>query len=204
MAVIIGLAIGLAIATLIHFFFFRTIQRALLQCAPQNQKMVPINAFLGLIPVFNYYWNFRVVNAVADSLAAEYQMRGMHRTEERPGAQVGMAFAILYCGGLIQYAGIPVIGQLCGLAGFICWIVYWVRIARFKRELEDHRYQFGQGNVNVYPFPNQFPGQQQYSNQGQNPYVNQQQNPYFNQPQNPNNNPAQNPNEPWNPGPPNQ
>lgn len=214
MGVIVGVLIVLAIATLINVFFFMNLQNTLKQCAPHNQRMRPGQVWLGLIPFFNYYWNFKVVAAVADSLASEYQQRNLQRTEERPGYQVGMAYCVLYCCALIQYTGIPALGQLAGLAGFICWIVYWVRTARFKRELEAHQFQFGQGNPNIYSFPHQFPGQpqqqpfrneynsqanmQQYSNQPpyhgeNNPYMSQQnQNP---PPQNPWANPS-NPNPP--------
>ena len=31
---------------------------------------------------------------------------------------------------------IPLLGILAGLAGIVCWIVYWVRIAEFSRRLE--------------------------------------------------------------------
>jgi hypothetical protein len=182
-AVLIGAAIGIVIAV----FYYLTLQNTLKQCAPQNQQIPPAQVWLGFIPIFNYYWHFKIAQAMSDSLAAEYRMRGMQPSEERPGYQVGMAYAILNCVGLLSWVGVPVIPQLAGLAGFICWIVYWVRMARYKRELEQHQFQFGMGNPNVYQFPNQFPGQQQQYNQGQNPYINQQQFP--NQP-------------PQNPGPP--
>lgn len=158
-AFLIALTIGLAIATVINVFFFLTVQNALKQCAPQNRRLSPGMVWLGLIPVFSYFWYFRIVTGVADSLAAEYQWRNLMRTEERPGYNVGMAFGILGLCGMIQYTGIPVIGQLCGLAAFVCWIVYWVRIGKYKRELEQHQFQFGMGNPNVYPFPNPFPHQ---------------------------------------------
>lgn len=191
-AFLIGLLIGLAIATVIAIFFLLTMQNALKQCAPHNQRMQPSQVWLGLIPIFSYFWMFKIIAGVADSLAAEYRQRGIPLTEERPGYQVGNSYAILTLCGLVQYTGIPVIGQLCGLAGFICWIVYWVRIAKYKRTLVEHQFQFGQGNPNLYQFPNQFPGQPNHYGQ-QNPYMNQQQqNPYMNQQQNnPNQQPPQ-------------
>ena len=192
-AVLIGAMIGLAIGLVLTIFYFLNLQNALKQCAPHNRQITPGQVWLGLIPFFNYFWNFRIATALADSLAAEYRMRGMIPGEERPGYQVGMAYAILTCCGVLQWVGVPVLPQLAALAGFICWIVYWVRIARYKRELEQHTFQFGMGNPNTYQFPNQFPGQPQH-NQGPNPYMN--------QPPNPNQPPS--PNQPWNPGPPNQ
>lgn len=190
-AVIIGVLIGALIGLTIAIFYFLNLQNALKQCAPQNQRMAPGLVWLSLIPFFNLFWNFKVVSAVADSLAAELQMRGLPRNEERPGYQVGMAHCILSICAYIQYLGIPVIGQLCGLAGFICWIVYWVKIAGYKKKLMEHQ-QFAFGNPNPYPFPNAPVNPNQYSNQPQSPYSNQPPSPYS--PQQPNQN--QFPNQP--------
>lgn len=153
--VVIAAAIGLTIA----IFYFLNLQNTLKQCAPQNRKMEPAMVWLALIPLFNYYWHFRIAADIADSLAAEYRMRGLPLTEERPGYNVGMAYAILSCCGILSWVGVPVLPQLAGLAAFICWIIYWVRMAGYKRELSQHQFQFGQQNPNVYQFPNQFPNQ---------------------------------------------
>lgn len=143
------------IVLIIGIFFLLTLQNTLKQCAPNNQFMPPGQVWLSLIPLFSYYWNFKVITAVADSLAAEFHTRGMQRENQRPGYQVGMAYCVLGVCSLLQYSGIPVIGQLCGLAGLICWITYWVKIAGYKRLLEQHSFQLGQGNPNVNHFPNQ-------------------------------------------------
>ncbi len=197
-ALLIGLAIGIVIA----IFYFLNLQNTLKQCAPQNQQMAPGMVWLGLIPFFNYYWNFRIASAMADSLAAEYRMRGLNPSEERPGYQLGMAYAILTCCGVLQWIGIPILPQLAGLAGFVCWIVYWVRMSKYKNELMQHQFQFGMGNPNMNQFPNQFPGQPQPYQGQANPYMNQQQNPnqqnpYMNQQGPPTSPPP--PQNPWSP-----
>ena len=33
---------------------------------------------------------------------------------------------------------IPILGIIACIAGFICWIVYWVKIAGYSRELLMH------------------------------------------------------------------
>lgn len=170
-AFFIGLAIGLAITAFISIFFLLTIQNALKQCAVQNQKMRPGQVWLGLIPLFSYYWIFRIVIDVSESLQAEYNMRNLPRNEEQPGYQIGMAYAGLTVASLLRIV-IPIIGQLAGLGAFICWIIYWVRISKYKKELEAHQYQFqfGANNPNPYPFPNQFPGQPPQQNQNYPPH----------------------------------
>jgi hypothetical protein len=71
-----------------------------------------------------------------------------------------MAYAVLTLCGLIQFTGIPLIGLLVALAAFVCWIIYWVRIAKYSSELKQHT-QFAFGHPNPFPFANQFPGQSQ-------------------------------------------
>lgn len=166
---LIALFIGLAIGITIMVFYLLNLQNALKQCAPQNRTMEPNMVWMCFIPLFNYYWNFRIASDISNSLAAEYRARGLQLSEERPGYQVGMAYAILNCCGILSWVGVPVIPQLCGLAGFVCWIIYWVRIAKFKNELKQNT-QFAFGNPNPYPFPNQFPGQPNQPNHPQQPY----------------------------------
>jgi hypothetical protein len=48
-----------------------------------------------------------------------------------PIVQLGLAMCILAATGLI-----PLIGILTGLAGLVCWIVYWVKISGYSRLLE--------------------------------------------------------------------
>lgn len=182
-AVIIGVVIGMIIGLTIMIFYLLNLQNALKQCAPQNQKMPPGQVWLALIPLFGTVWHFIMVARIADSLAAELQMRGVPPNEERPGYKVGMAYCILSACTYIQYLGIPGIGQLCGLAGFVCWIVYWVKIAGYKKQLMEHQ-QFAFGNPNPYPFPNAPVNPNQYANQPPSPYSNQPPNPYYNQPPN--------------------
>jgi hypothetical protein len=191
--VIIGVVVGLAIGLTILILYLLNLQNALKQVAPQNRTMEPGMVWLAIIPFFNYYWNFRIARDISNSLAAEYRMRGLPLTEERPGYQIGMAYAILTCCGILSWFGIPVLPELCGLAGFICWIIYWVRIAKYKNELKLNA-PFAIGNPNPYPFPNQFPGQPPQPANYQQP-SNYQQPPNFPPPP-PDQNPFNNPNQP--------
>lgn len=156
---LVALLIGLVIGLVIFIFYALTLSGALKQCSPQNQRMSPGQVWLLIIPVFGQIWHFFVVSRIAESLAAEFKSRHLPVEEEKPGYNVGIAYCILSVSSYIQYLGIPVVGQLASLAGFVCWIIYWVRINRYKKRLEEHRFQFGQGNP--YPFPPQFPGSSQ-------------------------------------------
>jgi hypothetical protein len=129
---------------LIPMMFFLIAQRDLLKAIePDNRTIQPNEVWLQLIPVFNLYWQFVVVDRIADSIRNELVERHpvsfgatsnsafpIH-TDERPTHDLGRAYCIL---GLIGVLGFFTFFLLCfaGLAATICWIVYWVKIAEYK------------------------------------------------------------------------
>jgi hypothetical protein len=61
-------------------------------------------------------------------------MRNINVGEERPGIGIGLAYCILYCCCII-----PFLGFLTAIGGFICWIIYWVKIGDFRMKLQQTR-----------------------------------------------------------------
>ena len=96
----------------------------------KNRIIEPGQVWLNLIPLFNIVWQFIMINRIADSLKAEFTERNISIKEDRPGAQIGVAYCILNLCGVI-----PVLGGLASLAGLVCWIVYWVKISNYKNQL---------------------------------------------------------------------
>lgn len=121
----IGGLIGLVIYVLYLLTLFGTLQAV----APQNRRMEPGLVFLMLIPLFNLFWNFWVVIKLRDSLQAEFTARSLQG--DGFGYGVGLAMSILYICGII-----PLLGLLALLAALICWIIYWVKMAGYKRQLK--------------------------------------------------------------------
>lgn len=113
----------------IKIFYILTLQKAFGRCAPQNQAMAPGLAWLMLIPVFSLVWHFFVVLNLAKSLGQEFRARGMTEDPD-PGKTIGLAMCIC-----ASCAVIPYIGILPGLAAFILWIIYWVKMAEYSRKL---------------------------------------------------------------------
>jgi len=126
-AVLIGLAIGLTILIL----YLLTLQNTLKEVSPENQKMPPAQVWLALIPLFGLVWMFIIVTKMADSLQAEFAKRNMQNEEARPGYSLGLTYCILNCCGII-----PFIGALASLGGFVCWIIYWVKMSGYKKKLQ--------------------------------------------------------------------
>ncbi len=129
---------------LIPMIFFLIAQQDLLRTIkPENRTIQPNEVWLQLIPVFNLYWQFVVVDKIADSIRNELVDRHPVSfgatsdsafpiyTDERPTHDLGRAYCIL---GLIGVLGFFTFFLLscAGIAATICWIIYWVRIAEYK------------------------------------------------------------------------
>lgn len=199
-----ALVVLILIAIAVNIPYLLTLQRALQATSPENRRMNPGQVWLLFIPLFNLFWRFQVVSAIADSFEAEARKRGLPLPDPRPTYRTGMPYAVLYLlGTILGYIPfISIIGNLCGLAGLIVWIIYWIKVAEFKNNLNnqmvippyDPNYymQNQQGAAQQYYNQQQYGTQQPYYNQQQ--QYGQQQNP----PQNPNNTnqwaPPQNPN----------
>ena len=53
----------------------------------------------------------------------------------RPTYEIGIAYCVLFCCGVI-----PLIGTFATIAGLVCWIIYWVRLAEYKNKVTRRDY----------------------------------------------------------------
>ena len=113
-----------------RIFYCLTLQNTLNEVSPENRRMSPGQVWLILIPIFGLIWQFLMVGWIADSLAAEFRSRNIQVDEQRPGYNVGLTYCILFACSYVPY-----LGGLAGLAGLVCWIIYWVKIANYKSQL---------------------------------------------------------------------
>jgi hypothetical protein len=125
--VVLVLLVALLLPTV---FFLRSLQIVLKRCAVESRTLSPGKVWLLLIPVFNLIWQFIVVNSVSDSLRNEFMRRGLSSVEPAPGKGLGMAMCVC-----ILCSIIPILGVFAGIAGFICWILFWVKINEYSRRL---------------------------------------------------------------------
>jgi hypothetical protein len=124
----------LAILFLPAVFYLLTLKRTLEACSPENRKTEPNLVWLSLIPLFGIVWQFILVDKIALSLQAEFQSRNIRVDEARPGYTIGMVYCALFCSTII-----PILGMFTGIAGFVCWIVYWSKINGYKGQLDRTR-----------------------------------------------------------------
>lgn len=108
-------------------FFFISLQKALEAVSAQNRMMPPGQVWLSLIPVFNFFWMFFVVNKIATSFQLECYRLNIPTKELKPPHAIGNAKNIVR---LCTF--IPVIGILATFGFFICWILYWVKVNEYK------------------------------------------------------------------------
>jgi len=112
-----------------YIFYLISLQKALQTVSPENRKMQPGLVWLLLIPVFNWVWMFFVAEAISTSFKREFNKYGVLEVE-RPTYDLGLTLAILQCCFII-----PVLGGFAGLACFVIWIIYWVKVSQKKNEL---------------------------------------------------------------------
>jgi len=109
-----------------------SLQKALERCAPESRTMPQGQVWLLLVPLFNFVWHFVVVIRIARSLRSEFLRRQLPLTEAKPGMVLGLATCVL-----VPAAFTPRVGGICALAGLVCWIVYWVRITGYSRQIAE-------------------------------------------------------------------
>jgi hypothetical protein len=139
-------------------FYLLTLHRALEKCSPQTRAMTPGLVWLELIPLFGLVWQFIVAISLGKSLGNEYRARGLE-APSRPTQSLGLAMAAAYTasalcivflwgsllsgfgGEDVPYDVTPLLAPLggvagaLGLAGFVLWIVYWVKVHQYSSRL---------------------------------------------------------------------
>lgn len=94
--------------------------------------MSPGKVCLLVVPLFNLFWHFFVVNGIAKSLANEFPIRNIQIPDPAPGKTLGLVMCVLSVVSII-----PVIGVFMGIAGLLCWIIYWIQVGRYSRRLRN-------------------------------------------------------------------
>ena len=119
----------LGIVMIPGIFYLLTLQKTLERCSPECRTTTPGSVWFMLIPFYNIVWQFLLVARISESLHNEFNKRNMNE-EPEPGKSLGITFCILNVCGII-----PIIGVLAGIGGFVCWIIYWVKISGYSNKL---------------------------------------------------------------------
>jgi hypothetical protein len=130
--VLIGVVcVFLAIALAVGICFLLSMSKALSRCKPRNRTMEPGMVWLNLVPCLNIVWQFLTVIRVSDSLKNEFYDRGW---DDRGDFGKGMGIAAL-CLNIAGSLPIPILQLVLALASLVCFIMYWVKVAGYSKEL---------------------------------------------------------------------
>jgi hypothetical protein len=129
--VVCSVAVALLALLIPTIIYLAALQKALQRCAPESRTMPPGQVWLMLIPLFNVVWEFFVVLRMASSLRNEFLRRQLPLADPEPGKTLGIAMCVL-----IATSWIPVVGMFTGPASLVCWILYWIKIAGYSRQIE--------------------------------------------------------------------
>lgn len=119
---------------------------------PDKRTIQPGLVWLQLIPAVGQLWQFIVVTRVASSIRNQWQaadedsILGIDadavdgNADGKPTLGMGITYCILnviiILFNLFSSHAEPTVGGLIGLASVVCWIVYWVQLAGWKRKLK--------------------------------------------------------------------
>lgn len=115
-----------ALLSIVASFFLLTLQNTLKAIASHNRRLSPGLVWLLFIPVFNIFWQFILVVRLADSIQNELDARLLLSSENT--SSPGLAFCILPFFFWLPFLGMPLL-----LGAIACWVVYWIRVARYKK-----------------------------------------------------------------------
>ena len=118
------------LALLPQIFFLLTLHKALGRCRRQYRTQEPGMVWLALVPFVNLAWIFINVVRVAESLEGEFRARRWHSRNEDYGYGIGIAYCCLALASIIPYCG-----AVFGIAAFVCWIMYWVKVANLSGQI---------------------------------------------------------------------
>jgi hypothetical protein len=124
------LGVGLLVPGILYIL---TLRWALLRCAPRNRALSPNLTWLLLLPLFGVLWHFVVVLCVSRTFRNEYQELSLG-SASRLAEFLGLTMCIMSV-----LAFVPPIAGFTGLFALLCWIAYWVQIARESRLVAKHQ-----------------------------------------------------------------
>lgn len=131
-SIILGVFIAIICVFIVpYIIYLTTLQATFKEVTPENRMMPPGQVWLLLIPVFGTIWNFVVIARMSESLAKEFNSRGITPDDPKPGYTIGLVMSILVIGSVV-----PILGSLSSVGAIVCWIIYWVKIAGYKNQLK--------------------------------------------------------------------
>jgi hypothetical protein len=131
--ILLGILAGVLLPTFIATIcFLLTLQKCLKRIHPRNRTMQPAMVWLNLVPCLNLVWGFITVIRIAESLDNEFYDQGKEKWGDDYGKSIGITYMVA-----ILVTNVPYVGCLALPLWLVFWVMYWVRIAEYSRQLRD-------------------------------------------------------------------
>jgi hypothetical protein len=132
------IAIGIAAFVLLlmlvpYCLYLYNLQKFMEEISPENRTINPQYVWLLLIPLFGTVYHFIVVEKVSQAIKLEFESRKITLHDPKAGYNMGLAMCIL--------SAVSVLPLCCGLTSLgwlVCWIIYWVQLNEFRKQLNAH------------------------------------------------------------------
>jgi len=122
--------------------YLNSLRKTLLLINLKNRTIDPNYVWFMFIIFFNLYYNFKLVSSIATSLSNEFSDRNIAVDEKRPGETIGFINSIFLVTYVIYFFTFShpnldkeLIEYILVYGALISWIIYWVKINRYKKLL---------------------------------------------------------------------
>jgi len=113
------------------FIYLRVAESTLQEISPINRKIKPGQVWWVLLPLYGFFYHFKVVLRLRDSLQAEAESQHLHLKNFTSVHYTGLAMCVL---GILML--IP--GLLILLApALVCWVIFWIKTASYRKVLTE-------------------------------------------------------------------
>jgi hypothetical protein len=125
--------IGLVISVIISVFFLLNLQQLLKEVQLHNRLVPHNNVWLMFIPLFNLVYGLILYPQICESVKNEYSSRNID-AQSSFSKELAIALPILTVCSIIPFLGI-----LSGFASIVIFIVFWVKMAEYKKFLRANK-----------------------------------------------------------------
>ena len=118
--------------------YLNSLRKTLLLIDVKNRTIDPNYVWFMFIIGFNLYYHFKLVSSIATSLSNEFADRNISVDEKRPGETIGFInsiFLVLWVINAFTKFDLEAINFILFLGALITWIIYWVKINKYKKIL---------------------------------------------------------------------
>jgi len=134
--------ISLLIVLVPAVLYLNSLRKTLLLIDVKNRTIDPNYVWFMFIIGFNLYYHFKLVNSIATSLSNEFADRKIAIDQKRPGETIGYinsTFLVTYVIYFFTFShpnlDKELIEYILVYGALISWIIYWVKINRYKKLL---------------------------------------------------------------------